>query len=57
MTFILIAPVIAAAAAGLVETIPIALDDNISVPATAGAVLWLCSLVTAAAWTSDMSTA
>jgi uncharacterized protein (TIGR00297 family) len=54
LTFILVAPVIAAAAAGLVETIPIALDDNISVPATAGAVLWLCSLATAAAWTGHI---
>jgi dolichol kinase len=51
MTFILAAPILAAVAAGLVETVAIALDDNISVPATAGAVLWLCSLVTADAWT------
>ena len=28
-------------AAALVETLPVRLDDNISVPATAGAVLWL----------------
>jgi uncharacterized protein (TIGR00297 family) len=51
--FIIVAPVLAAIAAGLVETVPIALDDNISVPASAGAVLWMCSLVTAAAWASN----
>ena len=51
--FIVVAPVLAAVAAGLVETVPVALDDNISVPASAGVVLWLCSLVTAAAWTSN----
>jgi uncharacterized protein (TIGR00297 family) len=53
MTFIVIAPVLAAIAAGLVETVPVALDDNISVPVSAGAVLWLCSLVTTAAWLSN----
>ena len=52
-TFIIAAPILAAVAAGLVETIPIALDDNISVPATAAAVLWLCSLVTAGAWAGN----
>jgi uncharacterized protein (TIGR00297 family) len=50
LAFTVVAPVLAAIAAGLVETVPIALDDNVSVPATAGAVLWLCSLVTAGAW-------
>jgi uncharacterized protein (TIGR00297 family) len=34
--------------AALVETIPVRLDDNISVPATAGSVLWIASLMTAA---------
>jgi uncharacterized protein (TIGR00297 family) len=52
-TFIIVAPVVAAVAAGLVETVPVALDDNISVPASAGAVLWLSSLVTASAWLSN----
>src|SRR5512139_1374413 len=51
--FIFIAPWLAAFAAGLVETVPIALDDNFSVPASAGAVLWVCSLATAAAWLSN----
>ena len=54
-TFVIVAPMLAAVAAGLVETIPIALDDNISVPATAGAVLWFCTLVTAGAWADNVS--
>jgi uncharacterized protein (TIGR00297 family) len=37
------APLAAAIAAGLVETLPIKLDDNISVPATAGAVMCFLS--------------
>ena len=47
--FDVLAPVAAAVAAGAVETIPIGLDDNVSVPAAAAAVLWLASLMTAAA--------
>ncbi|HEV8346427.1 MAG TPA: DUF92 domain-containing protein [Vicinamibacterales bacterium] len=46
MAFVLVAPLVAAIIAGLVETIPIRLDDNISVPMTAAAVLWLASLIT-----------
>jgi len=53
LAFILIAPPLAAVAAGLVETVPVALDDNISVPAVAGAVLWLCSLTEGASWLSN----
>jgi uncharacterized protein (TIGR00297 family) len=41
-----VAPVLAAAAAAAVESIPINLDDNISVPASAAGILWLASLVT-----------
>jgi uncharacterized protein (TIGR00297 family) len=41
------APIAAAIAAALVETLPVRLDDNISVPLTAGAALWLASLITA----------
>lgn len=37
-------PVVAASIAAAVETIPIKLDDNISVPAAAAAVLWAISL-------------
>lgn len=39
------APVLAALAAAAVETIPVRLDDNVTVPATAAAVLWWISLV------------
>jgi uncharacterized protein (TIGR00297 family) len=45
LLFALIAPVVAAILAALVETIPVRLDDNLSVAATAGAALWLMSLV------------
>ena len=51
-------PVVATIAAAAVETIPIRLDDNISVPAAAAALLWCTSLISedlaasvaAAAW-------
>jgi uncharacterized protein (TIGR00297 family) len=46
IVFLVAASVAAAIAAGLVESIPVRLDDNLSVPAAAGAVLWLASLVT-----------
>jgi uncharacterized protein (TIGR00297 family) len=46
--FVFGAPVLAAIAAALVETIPVRLDDNLSVPFAAGATLWLASLVDAA---------
>lgn len=45
LVFVMFAPVAAAIAAALVETIPARLDDNLSVALTAGAVLWLASLV------------
>ncbi|MBI4475729.1 MAG: DUF92 domain-containing protein, partial [Acidobacteria bacterium] len=47
LVFVLTAPVVAATAAALVETIRIRLDDNISVPAVAAGVLALLSLVDA----------
>ena len=47
LAFTIAAPLAAAVLAALVETIPIRLDDNISVPATAALVLWLASLMTA----------
>jgi len=53
MAFTITAPLAAAIAAGFVETIPVLLDDNVSVPATAAAVLWLASLMDAAAWTAS----
>ena len=43
--WILIAPAIAAIVAGFVETVPIRLNDNISVPASAALALWSLSLV------------
>jgi uncharacterized protein (TIGR00297 family) len=46
LTVTLAAPIAAAVLAALVETIPIRLDDNITVPATAAAVLWIASLMT-----------
>ena len=42
--FSIVAPIVAAVAAALVETIPVRLDDNLSVAATAGTVLYLVSL-------------
>lgn len=51
--FIVLAPVVAAIAAGFAETVPISLDDNVSVPAVAGATLWVGSLMTGAAWASS----
>jgi uncharacterized protein (TIGR00297 family) len=44
LTFTVGAPVAAAFVAALVETIPVRLDDNISVPLSAAAVLWLVTL-------------
>ena len=43
--WILAAPAIAAVVAGLIETVPIRLNDNISVPASAALVLWSLSFV------------
>jgi uncharacterized protein (TIGR00297 family) len=45
--FTVLAPLAAAIAAALVESIPVRLDDNISVPVTAAGVLWIASLMTA----------
>ena len=59
--WILVAPGIAALVAGFVETAPIRLNDNISVPAVAALVLWSVSLIDAdlvraslPIWTSRM---
>ena len=46
--FVLGAPIAAAIAAALVESLPGRLDDNLSVPFAAGATLWLLSLADAA---------
>ena len=50
IAFAIAAPIAAAFVAALVETIPIRLDDNISVPAAAAVVLWLASLASEDAW-------
>jgi uncharacterized protein (TIGR00297 family) len=44
------APLAATALTALVETLPVRLDDNLSVPATAAAVLWIGSLMTVASF-------
>ena len=46
LLFVFVAPVVAAIVAALVETIPVRLDDNLSVAAAAGATMWLVSLAT-----------
>jgi uncharacterized protein (TIGR00297 family) len=45
LLFVVAAPFVAALVAALVETVPIRLDDNISVPASAAGTLWALSLV------------
>jgi uncharacterized protein (TIGR00297 family) len=42
--FSILAPIVAAIVAALVETLPVRLDDNLSVAATAGTVLYVMSL-------------
>jgi uncharacterized protein (TIGR00297 family) len=46
-SWVLIAPLAAAILAGLAESAPLGLDDNITVPATAAAVLWSLGLMDA----------
>ena len=45
LAFSLLVPLVAAFVAALVESMPSGLDDNLSVPFTAAATLWVCSLV------------
>ena len=49
LMFSLVAPMVAAAVGALVETIPVRLDDNISVPFSSAGVMWLAGGVTAGA--------
>jgi uncharacterized protein (TIGR00297 family) len=44
--FTVLAPLAAAIAAALVESMPVRVDDNVSVPVAAGGVLWIASLMT-----------
>jgi uncharacterized protein (TIGR00297 family) len=52
LLYVFVAPVAASFAAAAIETIPVRLDDNISVPITAAAVLWLASLMTPGAFSA-----
>ena len=52
--WIVIAPPVAAVVAGFVETAPIRVDDNLTVPATAAAVLWSLSFIEASAWRASL---
>jgi uncharacterized protein (TIGR00297 family) len=45
LAFTIVAPLVAAVVASAVETIPIRLDDNLTVAISAGATLWIASLV------------
>jgi uncharacterized protein (TIGR00297 family) len=53
LAFVVAAPILAAITAALIETIPVSLDDNLSVPAAAAAMLWLASLMSGAAWSAS----
>ncbi len=53
MAFLLIAPLVAALIAALVETVPVRLDDNLSVPFAAGVTLWALSQGSTAAWIAN----
>src|SRR5207248_1792244 len=55
VSFTVAATLAAAIVAAFVETIPVRLDDNISVPASAAAVLWLASLMDASSFASTRS--
>jgi uncharacterized protein (TIGR00297 family) len=50
IALLVIATIAAAIASAFVETIPVRLDDNISVPVTAGFVLWAVSAFDPAIW-------
>src|SRR5438445_8786258 len=52
VSFTIAATLAAAIVAAFVETIPVRLDDNISVPVSAAAVLWLASLMDASSFAS-----
>jgi uncharacterized protein (TIGR00297 family) len=50
LAFTIVAPLAAAVVAAFVETLPVRLDDNISVPASAAVVLWVASVMDGAAF-------
>jgi uncharacterized protein (TIGR00297 family) len=51
--YLIAAPIAAAVVAGLVETVPIRLDDNLSVPAAAALVAWSLSVCDAGAFAAS----
>jgi uncharacterized protein (TIGR00297 family) len=53
VAFALVAPVLAAIGAAFVETLPVRLDDNISVPVAAAATLWAASLMSRTAFANS----
>jgi uncharacterized protein (TIGR00297 family) len=53
IALLIIGPVAASLAAAFVETIPVRLDDNISVPVTAGFVLWAVSAFDPLIWSTN----
>lgn len=53
IAFAIAAPIAAAIVAAFVESIPVQLDDNLSVPAVSGAVMWMASLMTAGAFSAS----
>jgi uncharacterized protein (TIGR00297 family) len=57
LAFALVAPLAGAVAAALVESIPSRLDDNLSVPAAAAAVLWAASLIDAESFAASRAAA
>jgi uncharacterized protein (TIGR00297 family) len=54
--FVVFGPLVAALGAGLVESMPVSLDDNLSVPIVAAAILWGASLVTSEAFHAAVPT-
>ena len=60
IAFTIAAPIFAAIAAAFVESIPVRLDDNVSVPVAAAMVLWISSIATVetfkTAWPSVIAT-
>jgi len=53
--FTILATVVATIAAAGVESIPVRLDDNVSVPFAAGAVLWAARLADPIAWSASLA--
>jgi uncharacterized protein (TIGR00297 family) len=52
---IVVAAILAAVAAGLAESVPVRLDDNLSVAAAAGFIVWSVSIASADAWAAHAS--